>query len=72
MEALTHEKKVTYFRIAANICGFHFHNSHSDLLVSLYDKVLEKGGDLDLRTIAEVEAAAHARHPQPEAEVKNT
>lgn len=39
---MTHKEKIGYMRIAAGIAGFSIKNEHLDLLVSLYEIVLEK------------------------------
>ena len=54
---MTHDDKIKYMRIAANICGFGMADKHVDLLVRIYDIVVEKQGDVDIRTIARLEEA---------------
>lgn len=58
---MTHEQKINYMRIAAGIVGYGFDNKGLDTLVSLYELVIEKEGDTDLRTIAKVEAEVKSR-----------
>lgn len=53
---MTHEEKINYMRIAAGIVGYTFDPKGLDMMVSLYDLVLEKQGETDLKMICEVEA----------------
>ena len=59
---MTHEQKITYLSIAANICSFGFKKEHTDLLVCLYEAVMEKGGELDLRSISVIQSECEARN----------
>ena len=58
---MTQEEKIQYITIAANICKFGFTQHQMDLLISLYDLVMEKEGDTDLRSIAQTEALVNQR-----------
>lgn len=48
-------------RIAAGICGFGFKEEQLDLLVSIYDLVLEKKGETDVDSCCKIERAAKSR-----------
>lgn len=48
---MTQEEKTSFFRIALNICQFGFDDKQTDLMVRLYELVLEKQGETDLRSI---------------------
>jgi cystathionine beta-lyase family protein involved in aluminum resistance len=39
---MTHEEKVNYMKIAAGMVGYGFDKKGLDMLVSIYDLVLEK------------------------------
>lgn len=58
---MTHEEKVTYMTIALNICKYSFNKQQADLFVSLYDLIIEKEGNADLRSISKVEAEHEER-----------
>lgn len=58
---MTHEEKISYMKVAAGICGFGFRYDQIDLLVSLYELVIEKGGDADLRSCTRIESEVKAR-----------
>lgn len=52
---MSHEEKINNMRIAANLCRFGFDYHHLDLLVTLYETILDKEGDLTLRDISGIE-----------------
>lgn len=58
---MTHEEKINYLRISAGICGFSIQNEHLDLLISLYELILEKKGDGRIDDIVEVELEVKER-----------
>jgi hypothetical protein len=58
---MTHEEKINYMKIAAGICGYGFDTKGLDLMVSLYELVIEKQGDSDLRSISKIEAEVKHR-----------
>lgn len=58
---MTHEEKINYMRIAAGICGYGFKNESLDLLVSLYELILEKQGKSDIEDMVRVEVAVKQR-----------
>nr|MBA3901482.1 hypothetical protein [Bacteroidota bacterium] len=51
------EEKINYLRIATGVCGYGFKNEQLDLIVSLYELVLEKKGETDITSICKVEEA---------------
>ena len=57
---MTHEEKVNYMKIAAGIVGYGFDKKKLDMLVSMYDLVLEKKGETDLHSIAMTQAEIEA------------
>ena len=58
---MTHEEKINYMRIAAGVCNYGFTNEQLDLLVSLYETVIELKGKTDINTISKVEADVEKR-----------
>lgn len=58
---MTHKQKINYMRIAASLCNFGFTKKQMDLLVSLYDLVIEKEGKTDVDSITEVEMEVENR-----------
>jgi hypothetical protein len=52
---MTHEEKINYLRISAGIVGYGFDLQAIDMLVSLYELVIEKQGDATLVDICRVE-----------------
>ena len=58
---MEHKEKINYMRIASGMAGFSIQNKHLDLLVSLYEYVLEKQGGGNLREIISIEAEAMKR-----------
>ncbi len=58
---MTHEEKINYMRIATGIVGYGFDNKGLDMLVSIYELVIEKKGESDLKTICKTEAEVKKR-----------
>lgn len=54
---MTQEEKIKYFQTAASICNLGFDYKTIDLLVNLYDLVLEKKGETDLKSIVAIKWA---------------
>lgn len=52
---MTHEEKIKYMGYAAGLVGYHFKPEGLDLMISLYDLILEKQGDTTLRDTCKVE-----------------
>ena len=58
---MTQEEKINYMRISAGVCGYGFKNEQLDLLVSLYELVLEKKGEGAIADIAKIESEVKKR-----------
>lgn len=58
---MTHEEKINYMKIAAGIVGYGFDTKGLDMLVSIYELVIEKKGETDLHTICKVGAEVEKR-----------
>lgn len=56
--------------IAANLCRLHFTNDQLDILVSLYELVVEKKGNADMMDVATVEAKVKSRAIQAAKSIK--
>jgi hypothetical protein len=65
---MTHEEKVKYMRIATGMCGYGMKDEHVDLLVSLYELTLKKGGKSTIEDIVKEEFAAKDRAKEREIE----
>jgi len=52
---MIHEEKINYMKIAAGIVGYSFDTQGLDMLVSIYELVIEKQGDADLRSVSIVQ-----------------
>lgn len=65
-KVVPHEKKVKQFTAVLNLCKFGVSDEHTDLMVSLYDLLLEKGGEANLKDIIEVQTKHKERFPEPE------
>ena len=61
---MTHEEKLNFMKIAAGIVGYGFDKKGLDMLVSMYDLVLEKKGETDLHSIVKVECAVEEREKE--------
>jgi hypothetical protein len=58
---MKHEEKINYLRIAAGICAFGFTNEQLDLLISLYELVLEKKGKASIEDAVAIELKVKER-----------
>jgi len=58
---MNHQEKLNYMRIAAGIVGYTFEPKGLDLMVSLYDLIIEKKGEADLHDIVKVEMECKER-----------
>ena len=67
---MTHEEKIGYMRIAAGMACFGFKNEDLDMLVSLYDLVLDKKGKTSVEDVVEVQIEVKERAIQAEVERK--
>jgi len=65
---MTHEEKISYMKVACGIVGYSFHEQGLDMLVSIYDEVLRKGGDTDLKGIIDIQLAVERKHKAIELE----
>jgi len=59
---MTHEEKIKYMKVATGIVGYNFNPQTLDLFVSIYDLVIEKQGETDLKSVCKVEAEVNERH----------
>lgn len=58
---MSHQEKINYMRLASNLCRFGFDYQHIDLLVSLYEALQDKQGELNVRDISGIEADCKQR-----------
>ena len=58
---MTNEEKIKYMRIATGVVGMSFNELGVDILVSIYELTMEKGGEASLRDMAKIEMEAKDR-----------
>jgi len=58
---MTHEEKIDYMKIAAGIVGYGFDRKELDMLVSIYELLIEKQGETDLKNVCSVFAEVKKR-----------
>lgn len=58
---MTLEEKINYMRIAAGIAGYGFKNEQLDLLISLYELILEKKEEGNIEDVLKIEAEVKKR-----------
>ena len=58
---MSHDEKIKYLRIASNIAGFAMRLQDLDLLVSLYELVLEKKEIGTIKDVSKIEAQVKNR-----------
>lgn len=61
MDTITKEQKVKFLHIAANVAGVGLDERLSDLIVSLYEIILEKQEDLTIKEILSIMHEAKQR-----------
>lgn len=61
---LTLEEKINFMSIACGVCGMRFTQEGLDLLISLYELILEKQGSTDIDSISEIQFQAKLREEQ--------
>lgn len=66
---MTHAEKINYMRVAAGIIGYSFEKQGLDMLVSIYDKILEKEGETDLQDLVDIQISVERKWK--EIEMKN-
>ena len=61
---MEHKEKINYMRIAAGIVGYGFDEKGLDMLISMYDLVLEKEGQTDLNSIVKIRCEVEEREEE--------
>lgn len=61
---LTLEEKINFMSIACGVCGMGFTQEGLDLLISLYELILEKQGSTDIDSISEIQFQSKQREEQ--------
>ena len=61
---MTYEEKINYMKIATGIVGFGFEKKGLDMLISIYDLVLENKGKTDLHSIVKIECLVEEREKE--------
>lgn len=58
---MTQEEKIEYMKMAAGLCNFGFSHEQLDLLVSIYELVIEEKGDTCLSKVFKLSREAEDR-----------
>ena len=69
---MTHAEKINYMRVAAGIIGYSFEKQGLDMLVSIYDKILEKKGETDLQDLVDIQINVERKWKEVEMKNKDT
>lgn len=59
---LTIDEKTNYLRIGLNLAGLNTDNKTSELIVRLYEGIMEKGGNFSIMDSAMIEAQVIAKY----------
>lgn len=65
---MTHDDKISYMKVACGIVGHSFHEMGLDMLVSIYDKIIQMEGNTDLKTLVDVQLEVERKHKAIELE----
>ena len=65
---MTHDDKISYMKVACGIVGYSFHEMRLDILVSIYDKIIQMEGNTDLKTLVDVQLEVERKHKAIELE----
>ena len=63
---MTHEEKINYMRIAAGLCQFAIRTQELDMLVRMYELVLEKKGNTALDDMVHVQYEIEQKYEKQE------
>lgn len=66
---MTHEDKIKYLRIVTGIANFGFTNEQLDLLIRLYEHIIENQGDANIRDISAIEVAVTKRENERQLQI---
>lgn len=58
---MTHDEKITYMKHACGICGYGFQTKDLDLMVSLYELLMQRKGETNLMDTVKVESEVKSR-----------
>jgi hypothetical protein len=67
---MTQSERIEYFGIAASLVGYKFEKQALELLVSVYDKILDKKGDTDLKDLVDIQISVERKYKEIEMENK--
>jgi hypothetical protein len=59
---MTHEEKINYMKIALGICSFSLKIEDIDLIVSIYDLVIDKKGSGNIHDVLKVQESVKDRY----------
>jgi hypothetical protein len=59
---MKHEDKIKYIQIACGMCGFNIPMEYMDMIISMYELILEKEGNADMKDIARIMAIVKEKY----------
>jgi hypothetical protein len=59
---MKHEEKINYMKIALGICSFSLKIEDIDLIVSIYDLVLDKKGEANISEVFKIQQSVKDRY----------
>jgi hypothetical protein len=59
---MTNEDKISYMQVAAAVVGYSMDVKGLELLVTIYDKVLEKKGQTDLSDLVDIQISIDRKY----------
>jgi hypothetical protein len=63
---MTNEDKISYMQVAAAVVGYSMDVKGLELLVTIYDKVLEKKGQTDLSDLVSIQISIDRKYKELE------
>ena len=63
---MTQDDKISYMKVAAGIIGYTFEKKGLEMLVSIYDKILDKKGQTDLSDLVDIQISIDMKYKEIE------
>ena len=61
---MTQDDKISYMQVASSIVGYSIEKKGLEMLVSVYDKVLEKKGETDLKDLVDIQISIERKYKE--------
>ena len=71
-EKMTHDEKIEYMRLATAFADIQCGLVELDMLISLYDLILEKKGNTDLMSLAKVVVTVTNKYTKTDSDEQNS